>query len=178
MSLQIIIYNIHHKIRKYILILLWIVSIIILLHNKFGSPLMWILVLVAIFNTFHYNIFEVYSKIGLCSIDSYSVSLKYKDRFEHIKFLEILFIYGGYKGKDDGFSFPFTNQIRKSGANNYLIFKKDTVTKVQIMLNSKKEYQQLLDKLSELKASGIKVQEVQYSAFEFGNIMKRFKLSK
>ena len=46
------------------------------------------------------------------------------------------------------------------------------------MLNSRKEYEALLNKLAELEASGIKIQKVSYSIFEFKNIMKKLKLIK
>ena len=151
--------------------------IALIVQNNYYNLFIWLFVLVVLIAVVHGVAFETYTKVGLCSIDLHSVSLKYKDRLEYIEFSEILFIYGGYKGKDDGFNILNYSNV-KSGANNYLIFKKDIATKVQIMLNSKKEYKELLNKLTELEASGIKIEKEHYSVFEFKNIMKKLNLPK
>lgn len=156
---------------------MFLIAIVLIVQDKYSNFFLLLFFLVVLIAVIHGIVFEAYSKVGLCSIDLHSIRLKNQSNLEDIEFSEILFIYGGYKGKDDGFNlFNYSNV--KSGANNYLIFKKDTATKVQIMLNSKKEYQELLKKFSELDALGIKVEKVNYSIFEFRNIMKKIKLSK
>ena len=176
MKLQLVTFNNHHKINRCLLCVLWIMAIITcIMYNKFYNLFLWLFFVVGLACLIHNVVYEIYTIIGSCSIDLNSVLLKYKGHLEHIEFSEILFIYGGYKGKDDGFNILNYSNV-KSGANNYLIFKKDIATKVQIMLNSKKEYKELLDKLSELEESGIKVEKMRYSVFEFRNIMKKLTL--
>ena len=159
----------------YLMFFMAVIALIV--QNNYYNLFIWLFVLAVLIAVVHGAAFETYTKVGLCSIDLHSVSLKYKDRLEYIEFSEILFIYGGYKGKDDGFNILNYSNV-KSGANNYLIFKKDTATKVQIMLNSKKQYKELLNKLAELETSGIKIEKTHYSVFEFKNIMKKLNISK
>ena len=176
MKLQVVTYTIHHKINKYILYLFYIMLIIATISiNQFLNIFLWLAIVIGLVCVICFHIFKSYAIIGSCLVDLHSARLKYKASQELIEFSEILFIYGGYKGKDD-WLYIFTGQTVKSGVNNYLIFKKNNATKVQIMLNSKKEYKELLDKLTELEASGVKVQKTRYSVFEFRNIMKKLTL--
>lgn len=169
MFLKIITYNKHHIINYCLLYFSHLIVVIFfILDNKYNNDILltWllvILVIVVIINIVHREVFEAFTIIGKCAIDLNTVRLKLKDSLDIIEFSEIHFIYGGYNGKSGGFfSGIFTGSNFKSGANNYLIFKKDTDTKIQIMINSKKEYKQLLNKLSELEASGIRIRKERY----------------
>jgi len=150
--------------------------IVLVVQNKYYNFSIWLLLTAGLACLIYSAAYERYTTtiVGACSLDLHSVCLKYKDRLEYIEFSEIVFIYDGYKGKADWF-YIFTFSTVKNGVNNYLIFKNDTSTKIQIMLNSKKEYQKLLDKLAELEASGIKIEKARYLFFEFKNIVKKLK---
>ena len=178
MKLQLVTFNNHHKINRCLLYFSYLTGIVCaILHDRYNNNIfIWLFVIVVLINIIHRGIFEAFTVVGKCSIDLHSACLKFKERLVIIEFSEINFIYGGYEGKDDGFNALFTGSNVKTGANNYLIFKKDSATKVQIMLNSKKEYKELLDKLTELEESGVKVQKTRYSVFEFRNIMKKLTL--
>ena len=118
-----------------------------------------------------------YKVIGVCSIDRHSITLKYKTgMIKGIELTELLFIYGGYKGKDnDMISLICTGARVKEGVNNFLIFNNDYSNKVQILLRSKKEYKDLVNLLIELESSGIKTQTVHYTVFGFKSILKKLK---
>ena len=133
--------------------------------NQFFNIFLWLAITIGFIYVIRLHIFEPYTIIGSCSIDLNTVRIKYKEHIEYIEFSEMVFIYGGYKGKDDGFNAIFTGSNVKSGANNYLVFKKENTIKVQIMLNSKKDYKDLSKKLTELKASGVKIEEERYLFF-------------
>ena len=74
MSLQIVKYNVHHKINKYLRCLLYIVLVFVYVvprkYIDFYLPLIIIVLLVCII---YRENFEVYTRIGACSIDLHSV---------------------------------------------------------------------------------------------------------
>jgi len=121
-----------------------------------------------------------YKVVGVCSINRHSITLKYKTGLiKGVELSELLFIYDGYKGKEnDMISLIFTGVRIKEGVNNFLIFNNDYSNKIQILLRSKKEYKDFLNLLIELEASGVKTQTVHHAVFGFKNILKKIKLSK
>jgi len=173
MNLQIVVFNKHRTIDKCLLLFFYMMLVVLCIMPGTNYFFWVLLVVILLIGLLHRLSYEVYTPIGICSISLRSVQLEYTGRLDIIEFSEIIFIYGGYKGKDNSFFEILTGEREKIGVNNYLILKNDTSIKVQIMLNSKKEYQQLLDKLTELETSGIKIQKTHYAFFEFRNILTK-----
>ena len=181
MSLQIVEYNVHERNFRRITYLsgLLFISVVITQNSKYVYVFICLCFLTLIVYVIYDNTFKRYNILGLCSIGLHSVRIELANRLEYVNFSEILFIYGGYKGKNSGLFIKFFSGSNvKSGATNYLILKNDTTTKIQIMLNSKKEYKDLLSKLAEIEASGIKVQKERYLFFAVKNILKKLRLLK
>ena len=159
MFLRIVRYNIHYRINRalYLACLLIFVGSIFIArinheyYKKMNDSIFFscCLLIPLIILVIHLWITR-YKVIGVCSINRHSITLKYKTgMIKGIELTELLFIYGGYKGKDnDMISLIFTGVRVKEGVNNFLIFNNDFSNKVQILLRSKKEYKDLLNLLS------------------------------
>jgi len=119
---------------------------------------------------------EKYKIIGICILDHHSICFKYNDgMIERIEFTELLFIDGGYKGKDNGFNKLLTAHNTKEGANNYLVMNNDHSNKVQILLTSRQEYIKLKDYLASMQEYGVNAQKVHYMTFWMRNLTNFFR---
>jgi len=153
-----------------------------IMYDRYYNIFLWLSIVLCFISIIIADFFITHTIKGICSIGQHSISFKNEELIEFIEFIEIceiLFVYGGYKGKSEGFiNGFFTGSNYKNGVNNYLIIKKDAATKIQIMLSSKNEYQQLLDKLAEIEKFGTKVKKTSFVFFEFSNLLKKIKLWK
>lgn len=169
MILNIAKYTIHYKINRILICVFFacIVSLCILQNNSY---IKWFTLFLIFIVIFYYQLTKSNIVTGFITITKLSNGAEYCiNQGIGSKLDSLIFVDGGFKGKERGVSLLFLPNSRfKDGANNYLII--NEACKVQIMLKDKKEYQNFVDFLTEIQQSGVKVQKIHYLIFE----IKRF----
>lgn len=168
MTLDIVKYTINYRLNIILICVFWICMLSLFILHDNSSILLyikWVTLILIFVLIIHRQLIKSNTILGTCTMASTSDGVVYDiNQGIKTKIQKLVFVYGGFKGKERGISLLLLPNSRfKDGTNNYLVI--NDICNIHILLKDKAEYQHLVDLLSNFQQSGIQVQKNHYVIF-------------